>query len=89
MMNRTAALSIIAGLALASPVAMAETARPVAAQVVTTPVPSSTDAATYATRQAADHKPAEWKGGYERQDYVVVVSGSTLLLALIILLILV
>ena len=89
MLLRHASLALAAGLALGVPAASAATDTPVAAEHVTVPTqPSASpqDSATYAQRQAQDHKVADYQGG---ASVLIVGSSGAILVVLILLLILV
>jgi hypothetical protein len=85
MSSRFVSLALIAGLAGAPAVALADTA-PVAAHVqktvAPTPAPQS-DASSYAQREAQDKQAADFQGG----NVVIVMSGAALVALVLLLLI--
>ena len=86
MSTRIVSLALLAGLAGAPAVALANDA-PVAAHVekVQAPAPaSSSDTSDYAQREAQDTKAADFQGG----NTVVVMSGTALVALILLLLIL-
>lgn len=88
MSIRTASLALLAGMTLAAPTAaLAEPARPVAAQVerVTAPTPAApAEASSYADREAQSKQVADYEGG---NVVIVLSSGAALVLLLILLII--
>jgi hypothetical protein len=88
MSIRTASLALATAMTLAAPTVALANTQPVAAHVEkssTAPAPApQQDAATYADREAADKKVANYEGG----QVVVYFSGAALV-ALILLLILI
>jgi hypothetical protein len=85
MSTRIASLAILAGLAGAPAVALADTA-PVAAHVekVVAPAPASqSDVSDYAQREAQDKQAASFEGG----NVVIVMSGAALVALILLLLI--
>jgi hypothetical protein len=85
MTTRIASLAILAGLAGAPAVALADKA-PVAAEVqkTATPAPASKSQSTsYAQREAQDKQAADFQGG----NVVIVMSGAALVALILILLI--
>lgn len=86
MSTRIVSLALLAGLAGAPAVALADT-KPVAVEVqkAAAPAPaSSTDTSDYAQREAKDTKAAEFQGG----NTVIVMSGTALVALVLLLLIL-
>jgi len=86
MNTRIASLAILAGLAGAPAVALADTA-PVAAEVQRTAAPapaSQSESTSYAQREAQDKQAADFQGG----NVVIVMSGAALVALVLILLIL-
>jgi hypothetical protein len=86
MSTRIASLALLAGLAAAPAVALADDA-PVAVEVQKTAAPaaaSHSESSSYAQREAQDTKAANFEGG----NVVVVMSGAALV-ALILLLLLI
>jgi hypothetical protein len=87
MSIRTASFALAAALTAAAPAAALASPPPIAAHVerTTAPAPAATrDARSYADREARSGKVADYEGG----NVVVVISGSALLVALLIVLIL-
>jgi uncharacterized membrane protein len=88
MSIRTASFALVAGLALAAPAsALAAPTEPVPAQVekTTAPAPAQQqDAASYADREQADKKVADYEGG----QVVIYMSGAALIALIIILILL-
>lgn len=85
MTTRIASLAILAGLAGAPAVALADSA-PVAAEVQRTAAPApapASNVANYAQREAQDKQAADFQGG----NVVVVMSGAALVALILILLI--
>jgi hypothetical protein len=85
MTTRFASLAILAGLAGAPAVALADNA-PVAAQVQKTAAPapaSQSESTSYAQREAQDKQAADFQGG----NVVIVMSGAALVALILILLI--
>ena len=86
MTTRLASLAILAGLAGAPAVALADSA-PVAAEVQKTAAPapaSQSESTNYAQREAQDKQAADFQGG----SVVIVMSGAALVALILILLIL-
>jgi hypothetical protein len=84
MSTRIVSLALLAGLAGAPAVALADS-KPVAAQVVKAEAPvaaSSQDATDYAQREAQDKKAADFQGG----NTVIVMSGTALVVLVLLLL---
>ena len=85
MSTRMISLAVLAGLAGAPAVALADS-KPVAAEVqkVQAPAPASQqDTSDYAQREAQDKKAADFQGG----NTVIVMSGTALLAIVLLLLI--
>jgi len=85
MSSRIASLAILAGLAGAPAVALADSA-PMAAEVQRTAAPAPaprSDVSGYAQREAQDKQAAEFQGG----NVVIVMSGAALVALILILLI--
>jgi hypothetical protein len=85
MSTRIASLALLAGLAGAPAIALANDA-PVAAEVQKTAAPapaSQSESSSYAQREAQDKQAADFQGG----NVVVVMSGAALVALILILLI--
>jgi len=84
MSTRIASLAVIAGLAGAPAVALADNA-PVAVEVQKTAAPapaSHSESSSYAQREAQDKQAADFQGG----NVVVVMSGAALVAVILLLL---
>ena len=83
MKTRIASMALLAGLAGAPAVALADDVRrpvPVEVQTVKAPAPASQqDSTNYAQREAQDQKTADFSGG----QTVVVISGAALVALLL------
>ena len=85
MTTRFASLAILAGLAGAPAVALADT-QPVAVEVQKTAAPaqaSQSETANYAQRESQDKQAASFEGG----NVVIVMSGAALVVLILLLLI--
>jgi hypothetical protein len=85
MTTRIASLALLAGLAGAPAIAVADSA-PVAAEVtqVKAPAPApASDVSDYAAREAQDKQAADFQGG----NTVVIMSGTALVVLVLLLLI--
>ena len=85
MSKRIASLAILAGLAGAPAVALADT-KPVAVEVQKSAAPApaqQSDVSNYAQREAQDKKTADFEGG----NVVIVMSGAALVALILLLLI--
>jgi hypothetical protein len=86
MSTRIASLAILAGLAGAPAVALAESSAPIAAEVqkIAAPTPASqSDSSGYAQREAQDKSAQSFEGG----NTVIVMSGAAFVLLILLLLV--
>lgn len=85
MTTRIASLALLAGLAGAPAIAVADNA-PVPAEVTQTKAPApapASDVSSYATREAQDKQAADFQGG----NTIVIMSGTALVALILVLLI--